>query len=205
MKKRDRIVIPSHHLFDGPVWLMQPIPYFGEKLRGKWIVEPKIDGWRMQIIRYNDGRIEFWGRRLEKRPNWTKRLSWLVKPSEKIPLGTLLDCELSAKEGRRFIPSLFAKPIRAKPIVQLFDVIFYKNHFVGRFSLNQRKAIIARLNIKPPFYLVKYKPLKDLKTQLVESIKNGYEGIVIKRLNSPYQLAKDGPIATEHWRKIKRG
>jgi hypothetical protein len=23
---------------------MQPIPYFGEKLKGEWIVEPKIDG-----------------------------------------------------------------------------------------------------------------------------------------------------------------
>jgi len=28
----------------GPVWLMQPIPYFGEKIKGEWIYEPKIDG-----------------------------------------------------------------------------------------------------------------------------------------------------------------
>jgi hypothetical protein len=23
-----------------PVFLMQPIPYFGEKLKGKWVVKP---------------------------------------------------------------------------------------------------------------------------------------------------------------------
>jgi ATP-dependent DNA ligase len=50
-----------------PIFLMQPIPYFGEKLKGEWIVEPKIDGWRLQIIKYEDGKIEYWGRRLEKK------------------------------------------------------------------------------------------------------------------------------------------
>lgn len=37
----------------GPIWLMQPIPYFGEKIKGEWIIEPKIDGWRMQLIKYS--------------------------------------------------------------------------------------------------------------------------------------------------------
>jgi len=29
---------------------MQPIPYFGEEFKGDWIVEPKIDGWRLQVM-----------------------------------------------------------------------------------------------------------------------------------------------------------
>jgi hypothetical protein len=45
----------------GPVWFMQPIPYFGEALTDTWLYEPKIDGWRMQILRWLDGRVELWG------------------------------------------------------------------------------------------------------------------------------------------------
>jgi len=29
---------------------MQPIPYFGEEFKGDWIVERKIDGWRLQVM-----------------------------------------------------------------------------------------------------------------------------------------------------------
>lgn len=56
----------------GPIFLMQPIPYFGENLKGNWIVEPKIDGWRLQIIKYSNGKIEYWGRRLEKKTKLDK-------------------------------------------------------------------------------------------------------------------------------------
>ena len=96
---------------------MQPIPYFGESIGDGWIWEPKIDGWRMQLIRFGDGRVEVWGRRLEREPNWTKKLPSLVEAGERdLPPGTLLDCELSTKKGRRFIPSLFAKHKKLKPL-----------------------------------------------------------------------------------------
>jgi len=45
---------------------MQPIPYFGEKLGSGWVYEPKIDGWRLQIIKFPNSEVELWGRRLEK-------------------------------------------------------------------------------------------------------------------------------------------
>ena len=113
----------SVHRLKGPVWLMQPIPYFGEHLRGKWIVEPKIDGWRLQIVRYPHGRLEFWGRRLEKNPNWTDKLQFLVKPAKRIlPYGTLLDAELYSTGGRRFIPSLFAKAPRVLPLIYILYI-----------------------------------------------------------------------------------
>lgn len=52
---------------------MQPIQYFGEKLEGEWIVEPKIDGWRLEIIKVK-GKVYFYGRRLEKNPDWSDKL-----------------------------------------------------------------------------------------------------------------------------------
>lgn len=184
----------------GPIWLMQPIPYFGEKLKGDWIIEPKIDGWRIQIMKYIDTRVECWGRRLDKKPDWSDKLDFLTKATKNLPNGTLLDCELFSSGGRRFIPSLFANTKKAKPIIYVFDVIYYNNVFVGNLSLKQRKTIVARLPLKSPMRPVKYTKYNgklELKTKQV------HEGIVLKNLDSKYNIGKDAPLATMDWRKIK--
>lgn len=190
--------------FNGPVWLVQPIPYFGEKLRRKWIWEPKIDGWRMQVLRYPDGRVEVWGRRLERQPQWTAKLPKVVRAAEAmLPPGTLLDAELSTRRGRRFIPSLFAAKSRKQPVVLVFDVLYYRGRFVASRPLGERKRLLESMGLGPPFYLVEHHPVVDIRTHLAEAHRQGHEGIVIKKLNSPYPLANDGPMATEFWRKIK--
>jgi len=187
-----------------PIWLMQPIPYFGENLEEEWIFEDKLDGWRMQIIVYEDGKIEFWGRRLEKKPNWTERLSYLKKPVRKlIPKGTLLDAELCAIGGRRFIPSLFTKTPKVSPLVYIFDVVFFEGEFVGNLPLKERKGILLSMNFKEPLFLLKWAPVKNLEKHLKERIRKGVEGIVVKRIDSFYQVGKEGPIASIDWKKIK--
>lgn len=187
----------------GPIWLMQPIPYFGEELKGDWIYEPKIDGWRLQVIIYQDGKIEFWGRRLEKNPNWTGKLSYLKEYLKDIEKGTLLDCELYTNEGRNKIPSLFTKKFTCQPIIYVFDIVFYQNRFIGNLTLRERKEILKSLKLRKPFYLLMGEELKDIKEAYEKAIKEGNEWIIIKNLSSYYQISKDGPIATENWRKIK--
>jgi len=189
---------------EGPIFLMQPVPYFGEEIKGEWIYESKIDGWRLQIIKYSDEKIEFWGRRLEKNPNWTKELSYLspfIQPF--LPKGTLLDCELYSTEGRRGIPSVIKRTKRAEPLIYIFDVVFFENEFVGNLKLKERKKILENLKLKEPFFILKFKELNDLKKALKNAIEEGNEGIVIKELNSFYEISKDGPIANLWWRKIK--
>lgn len=187
----------------GPVFLMQPIPYFGEKLKGKWIVEPKIDGWRLQIIKYPNGKIEYWGRRLEKKPNWTRYLNYLDKYLKELPPGTILDCELYSTKGRRGIPSVIRKTGKAKPKIFVFDIIFYKSKFLGKKPLKERKELLMKLKFKPPFYLMEFERLKNLKNNLKKALKKGYEGIILKNLNSPYLISTQASIATHHWRKLK--
>jgi ATP-dependent DNA ligase len=215
----------------GPIWLMQPIPYFGEKLKGDWIVEPKIDGWRMQIIKYADGKVECWGRRLDRKPEWSSKLRFIEKATRNLPNGILLDCELYSTGGRRFIPSLFSNTGKAKPIIYVFDVIFYENTLVGDLELRVRKGIIKRLALKRPLQAVKFDlydiknpPLTDLKISLdLPLIKKSdgklakvgarpksisktlakYEGILLKDLSSKYRIGKEAPLATADWRKIK--
>lgn len=188
----------------GPVWLMQPIPYFGEHIGDGWIYEPKIDGWRMQLIRFGDGRVEVWGRRLEKEPNWTHKLPSLVEVGQKVlSPGTLLDCEIYTRKGRRFIPSLFAKEKRLKPLVWVFDIIFYKGNFVGDLPLIQRKAILKGIGLQGPLHFLKFHQVVDLRGDLSKLLRNGHEGMVVKLLSSPYEVGRDSPLATQNWRKIK--
>ena len=186
-----------------PVWLMQPIPYMGETLEGDWIVEPKVDGWRLQILKAN-GKIQFWGRRLEKNPNWTDKLNYLSDFLRHIPDNTILDAELYSEKGRRFIPSLFKKNPNVRPVIMVFDVLYLNGEKVFMLPLKDRKLFLENLNLKEPFYLMPYKKLvNDVKTHLLEEKKKGHEGIVLKMLYSPYEIGKDGPIATIFWRKVK--
>jgi ATP-dependent DNA ligase len=186
-----------------PVWLMQPIPYMGETLEGDWIVEPKVDGWRLQILKAN-GKIQFWGRRLEKNPNWTDKLNYLSDFLRHIPDNTILDAELYSEKGRRFIPSLFKKNPDVRPVIMVFDVLYLNGEKVFMLPLKDRKLFLENLNLKEPFYLMPYKKLvNDVKTHLLEEKKKGHEGIVLKMFYSPYEIGKDGPIATIFWRKVK--
>lgn len=190
----------------GPIYLMQPIPYFGEQLdRDNWIVEPKIDGWRMQIIRYENGKVEFWGRRLEKNPNWTdklKNLSLIVKRF--LPPGSLLDSELTEKNGRRYIPGIMANRKDLEPQIFVFDVIYFSGKNVSDLSFKERRQILESINFLPPFYLVNRLKLEGDVNRIVGMAKEkGWEGIVLKHKNSTYKVGKEAPYVTEFWKKIK--
>jgi ATP-dependent DNA ligase len=172
------------------------MPYFKERLGKGWIIQPKVDGWRMQIIQ--NGTTHFWGRRLTK--EWNPPLPDLSKT---IPQGTILDCELCTKEGRQRIPSLMAGK-DVKPKVYIFDIIYLKNHFVGNVSLELRQEILNSFDFEAPYYLIpseKYR--NDLDLWFRKAKQNSYEGVVVKRLISKYQVGKECPIETPDWRKYR--
>jgi ATP-dependent DNA ligase len=45
--------------------------------------------------------------------------------------------------------------------------------------------------------------LKNLEKSLKKAIEKEYEGIILKKLNSPYLISDQAPIATHYWRKLK--
>lgn len=183
---------------------MQPIPYFGEPLTGTWLYEPKIDGWRMQILRRSNGRVEIWGRRLERRPDWTERLTDIAHRCRRVlPKGTLVDCELSSNKGRRYVPSLFAKNPKAFPMIYVFDVLYVDNRTVHGLSLGERKQFLEDLGLKNPFIPVPGNTFLNMDQHRADAIALGHEGIVVKKFDSPYIIGAEAPIATHFWRKIK--
>ena len=158
------------------------------------------------MIRDLDGNVSLWGRRLEKRPNWTDKLPMVRdRALELLPKGTLIDAELYSTGGRRFIPSLFALSPKVKPIVYVFDVIFWRGEFVGDLTLRERRKILEGIRWTPPFRLIPQEPLVDLRSALLSALEEGYEGIIIKRLDSKYRIGKAAPEATASWRKLKGG
>ncbi|MBC7194879.1 MAG: hypothetical protein H5U37_04410 [Caldisericia bacterium] len=181
---------------------MQPISYFGEKLKGEWIVEPKVDGWRIQIIKEKDN-IYFYGRRLEKNPDWSNKLKIDKEAFKYVPIGTILDGELISDKGRRFIPSLFSETKRANPLIYLFDIIYYKYEFVGDIPLIKRKELLKSIKFLEPVRILEFRKLTDIEKDLRDFLKEGHEGIVIKEVNSKYILGKDAPMVTLYWKKIK--
>lgn len=188
-----------------PIYPMQPIPYFGEKIDENWVAEPKIDGWRMQIIRYEDGRIEFWGRRLEKKPNWTPKLKKFAEIVKKfLPDGSLLDSEITDERGRRYIPSIFAGRKDSKPKIYVFDVIFFKGKDVSSLPLKKRREILESINFIPPFFLIEQFEIKNNLDEILKIVKeNNWEGIILKHKYSIYEIGEKAPHAIEFWRKIK--
>jgi len=120
-----------------------------------------------------------------------------------MPAETILDCELYSSGGRRFIPSLFARNPKVKPIVYVFDIVHYKSSNISKKPLRHRKKLLAKINFKPPFYPILGKKLTNIKRNYVSEVKKGHEGIIIKKLSSPYLIGKESPVATHWWRKIK--
>ena len=90
-----------------------------------------------------------------------------------------------------------------KPIVFIFDAIYLEGVNISKKSLKKRKTLIDKIRFKPPFFHIRGKKLISVKKNYASEVKNGHEGIVIKKLNSPYLIGKESPIATQWWRKIK--
>jgi hypothetical protein len=114
----------------------------------------------LQIIKYENGKIEYWGRRLEKNPNWTENLKFLDKFLENAPKGTLLDCKLYSTERRRGVPSVLKKTGKAKPLIFVFDVVFFNGKFIGEKTLKKRKKILEKIKFKEPFFVLEFEPPK---------------------------------------------
>jgi bifunctional non-homologous end joining protein LigD len=64
-------------------------------LAGRWVMEPKFDGWR--VIVAIDGAVRVWTRRGH---DLTARLPKLAQLADTVDLPTVLDGELVAGQGR---------------------------------------------------------------------------------------------------------
>lgn len=178
-------------------------------LSGVWISEPKLDGERIIAMREGDN-ITLWTRRhIEssyKFPEIIMDLKKNVKGNNWI-----LDGELTVPGGFRKLLrrntedklkiSLLSRKLPAT--FNLFDILRFQGEDLTGKPLVQRKKVL--LNAVDPGKHVWIIPFKIVTTETVKehfekSLKEGYEGLIIKDASSRYEAGK----RSGNWLKIKK-
>ncbi len=174
-----------------PLYPPKPIRgYAGTELHTRlikdpgWIVEPKANGDRCLVLVQPSG-VELWNRHGKK-----TRYDWLINLRAELaawdlPHGTILDCELLHEP----------KPSQN---LMVFDVP------TAPGILEHRKEVLKELFKGQRFKLVTMAPRMTKKTAYEKAIAENQEGVVWKRLDSPYewQRASSGSEVA-YWVKMK--
>lgn len=182
--------------------LDQPVESLGDP--AEWLAEWKWDGIRAQLIR-RGGKIHLWSRGeeliTERFPELTRGAASLV------PDGTVLDGEILAWRDGQVLPfamlqrrigrkKLTEKVLAEAPAVFLgFDLLETAGRDIRERPLAERRAGLERL-LEPgrPFLLVspavEAVTWEDLAKAREEARGRGVEGLMLKRLSSPYRTGR---------------
>jgi len=173
-----------------------------------WIIEPKYDGERI-IALNSEGKIALWTRRniqaTYKFPEIVSALKMNIDDDNWI-----VDGEMTVNGGfrqllnrnveDRFRISLLSKKIPAT--YNIFDMVQYKKQDLTKKPLYERKSILIHyVHEDERIKIVPFEELIDPEKQFNQYIDEGYEGAVIKNLDSSYEAGQ----RSKNWLKIKKG
>jgi ATP-dependent DNA ligase len=159
----------------------------------KWIGEVKKNGWR--CLTYRNATLELWTRRktLIKDPLPCLRQELM----DMLPEGTIIDGELLEKR---------TKEIKGR--YYIFDVLMFRNVPIYSYKWSERRLILEELYFKATSMgsLELSLPVNIGKEKLyLDNISSDdVEGIVLKKMNSPYPISLTSCTDNPFWIKIKR-
>lgn len=168
-----------------PVRVWRETPTFDRLMErftnGEFSCEPKIDGWRV-LIYANDGKVQAMSRH-------KKAIILSSEVTQKLltlPQDTILDGELLGPRGgeNQFVA---------------FDVVKCEGVFTMNQPYVERREILEGLSVD--FVLTLTGKLSDLYDL---SLKDGNEGLVLKKVNSPWKAMSGEGQEFDAWIKIKR-
>lgn len=195
---------------DWPIKPMEPVSVDEAFDDADMFFQVKWDGVRVLTYVYPDGKVRLFNRRLNER---TQQYPEIVEIMSKLPNGTVLDGEIIAFGfgGKPDFPRVLQRdflrsPVKIKTlagIVQVhymvFDVIWHKGKPVYDRPLVERLQILGEDDFNSPL-AHKVESIPEKGKALFEAVKfEGLEGIVAKKTDSPYRIAKK----TDLWKKIK--
>ena len=174
-------------------------------------VEWKYDGSRVQV-HYGDGRVTIFSRRLE---NVTSALPEIVDEVKKcVRENVILDGEVIAvKDGRPMPFQQVLRRFRRKheiskameriPLIVYFFDILYDGETLIDLPLKERRKkleeVISESEIIKVAQQVVTSDPKVVEEEFNKAIEAGHEGLMLKRLDSPYTPGKRGKL----WLKLK--
>ena len=176
---------------------------------GRCALEYKLDGVRVQV-HVKKGRVRLFSRRLK---DVTQSAPEVVQAVKQLNLNeAILEGEIIAeKEGKPLPFQLLMRRFRRQEIgnlmeevplkLYLFDLLYLERSYLDEPYLHRRKLLEEV--VSPPVEVVPATFTEDLEEArkfMEEALGKGHEGIMAKRLNSPYVPGVRG----RHWLKVKR-
>ena len=163
-----------------------------------WVHEIKHDGFRLQIHVY-DSRVRLY---TMTGIDWTERYPWIIEDVARLNVRHAIidtECCCDGDNGITDFERLMARGHDASAYAYAFDLLAFDGDDMRRRPLGDRKAALAKLlrRAKPGIRYSEH--LEGDGTAIFgEACRMGLEGIVSKRLNSPYRSGK-----AKSWLKVK--
>jgi len=188
--------------------------YQPEKVAYPALVEHKLDGSRLQIHKWGTQVWLYSRRGIEK----TDTLPEVVEIGERFNAqNCIVDSELLAIDPdghqlpfqillERTVPQklseeeLQEKKEKVAVTIRAFDIIYLNGRELANLPLSERRKYLAE--VVPSEHLVEGKECQDeieLMGFYEKALQKGYEGIIVKDLNAPYEFGQ----RTDTWLKLK--
>lgn len=184
----------------------------------KLIVEKKADGWLTQTIITDTVRL--YSRRgqdiTENFPEVRDAVVDFNLPKDTMLLGELVWIE-NGKQSLNILQSIAGsspqkaqekkKSLKGYPKYIVFDLLWYDGEDLRDKPLKERRELLEKIiHDSKHIELSKTYPFSQWKKAMIEALKEGGEGIVLKNLDAPYYwapLGEDEPKPDGVWYKFK--
>ena len=167
------------------------------------VVEEKLDGWKVQVIKTDD-KIKLYSRRGDEK---TENFPKIIDSLQFLPNNTLIEGELvywedNKQDVSKVISLAGSKPDnslkKAKELpgeikVHFYDILFLKGKDISDYSFSKRRDLLEQLiktsNLVKITDTYQFNKWEDILKQAVEK---GGEGVVFKLKDKPYVYKKLG-------------
>lgn len=184
----------------------------------KFTCEYKYDGERAQIHRQEDGKCFIYSRNQEdtsgKYPDVLTEVGDYIRPET---TAFILDCECVAwdVQDKRILPfqvlstrkrkTAEGDDIKVKVCLFAFDLLHLNDRSLVKLPLSERRSLLHSSFIETPgkFMFAKAKDVdttEEIQEILDESVKGQCEGLMVKALDSTYEISK----RSQNWLKLKK-
>jgi bifunctional non-homologous end joining protein LigD len=161
----------------------------------EWLHEAKWDGYRILATIFNR-KVRLWSR---NGIEWTQRLPELVRALTGLGLKSAqLDGEMivlrGGKDDFNALQSRLSAEIKDPIVYMLFDVLHRDGRSMRDLPLIDRKSVLKDLLQVHPDAVLRYSEhhIGEGATVFAQAVEGGLEGVVSKRIDSPYRGARTG-------------
>jgi bifunctional non-homologous end joining protein LigD len=166
-----------------------------------WLHEHKWDGYRL-LATVVDGKVRLWSRNAIE---WTRKVPEIVAAIASLKLRSAqLDGEMivPGKTGSDFnaLQGRLSAENRAPVVLELFDMPYLDGRSLRNEPLIERKRALEDVLKRHPNPVLRYSEhrIGDGAAMYAKALKSGWEGIVSKKVDSPYRGSRNGD-----WVKVK--